>query len=169
MKKNCIKCNKEFNKNPSDSSSYWKIKKFCSSRCAGIFNNTAQKLIGTKRPKEVVDKLQKTMFKKGMKSWNKGIHFEAIQGDKHPMWKGGVSKINHSERQNLMNTLEYKLWRTAVFERDNYTCIWCGKKGGELCADHIQRWVDNPELRLAIDNGRTLCNSCHLKRHSKEF
>jgi len=57
------------------------------------------------------------------------------------------------------------LWRKAVFERDNYTCIWCGKKDKTIQADHIQEFATHPELRFAIDNGRTLCKDCHFKRH----
>lgn len=86
------------------------------------------------------------------------------RGDKNFFWKGGVTNKNLSIRMSL----EYKLWRTAVFERDNYTCIWCGLKGGNgvkviLNADHIKPFCDYPELRFAIDNGRTLCIDCHKK------
>ena len=76
-------------------------------------------------------------------------------------WKG--FKSNKREKYN--HSVEYKLWREAIFKRDNYTCVWCGKKNTYLEADHIQRWVDCPELRLAIDNGRTLCKKCHKIRH----
>lgn len=80
------------------------------------------------------------------------------RGDKHWNWKGGISVPNKQFRK----TIEYKLWRTAVFERDNYTCIWCGdNSGGNLEADHIKPFCDYPELRLAIDNGRTLCEDCY--------
>ncbi len=82
---------------------------------------------------------------------------EARKGDKWCTWKGGVSKPNELIRRSL----EYRLWRIAVFERDNYTCIWCCKKGGKLNADHIKRFSEYPELRFAIDNGRTLCEQCH--------
>ena len=61
-----------------------------------------------------------------------------------------------------------RLWRKSVFERDNYTCVWCGAKNGNgkaiiLQADHIKPFADYPELRFAIDNGRTLCIDCHKK------
>lgn len=87
---------------------------------------------------------------------------EARKGEKHHNWKGGITPLN----QKIRHTFEYKLWRTAVFERDNYTCIWCGAKSGNgkavvLNADHIKQFAYYPELRLAIDNGRTLCKSCH--------
>lgn len=71
--------------------------------------------------------------------------------------KGRKTEIN----QLIRTSLEYKLWRTAVFERDNYTCIWCGQHGGNLQADHIKPFAFYPELRFAIDNGRTLCVTCH--------
>jgi hypothetical protein len=82
-----------------------------------------------------------------------------VMGKNHWNWKGGITPI----RKKLYFSLEYQLWRKAVFERDNYTCIWCGNTGRELNADHIKPWADYPELRFAIDNGRTLCECCHRK------
>lgn len=68
------------------------------------------------------------------------------------------------ESKRIRKSIEYRLWREAVFSRDNYTCQICGKRGGgELHPDHIKQFAYHPELRFAIDNGRTLCASCHRK------
>lgn len=74
-------------------------------------------------------------------------------------WKGGKTEAG----KLIRNSKEYSLWRTAVFERDNFTCVWCYEKGGKLEADHIKPFAYYPELRFAIDNGRTLCINCHKK------
>jgi hypothetical protein len=84
---------------------------------------------------------------------------EAHKGEKSANWRGGLSSINKQIRASL----EYRLWREAVFKRDNYTCIWCKRKGIYLNADHIKPFALFPEVRFAIDNGRTLCVDCHKK------
>lgn len=52
-------------------------------------------------------------------------------------------------------------WRKLIFERDDYTCQFCGVRGTYLEADHIKPWAYFPELRYELSNGRTLCKSCH--------
>lgn len=109
----------------------------------------------------------KTVFQKGNVPWIKGIGHTAEtrlkmskskKGSKSPTWKGGICSLN----QIIRGSLEYRLWREAVFKRDNWTCVWCGdNKSGKLNADHIKPFAHYPELRFAIDNGRTLCVPCH--------
>lgn len=77
-------------------------------------------------------------------------------GSENPNWKGGITVI----KRGIRHSREYLLWKKAVVARDNYTCIWCGSKD-EIQADHIKRFSEHPELRFAIDNGRTLCFPCH--------
>jgi hypothetical protein len=97
-----------------------------------------------------------TEFKKGLIPWNKGMKgFQS--GNKHPNWKGGITSLNKSIR----NSPEYEQWRQEVFQRDNFTCQKCGHRGGELQADHIKPFFCFSELRLDINNGRTLCKKCH--------
>lgn len=94
--------------------------------------------LGTKIPIEV----RRKMGRKGMDN-------AAYIDGRTPL----VKLIRHS--------IEYKLWREAVFKRDNWTCLWCFQRGGVLNADHIKPFAHFPELRFAIDNGRTLCLPCH--------
>ena len=89
------------------------------------------------------------------------------KGNNHWNWQGGITPINFKIRHSL----EYKLWRESIFERDNWTCVWCGirsQKGIKviLHADHIKPFSLFPELRFALDNGRTLCKKCHLKTNT---
>lgn len=96
--------------------------------------------------------------KKGVQvAWNKGKPNLRIRGENNPNWRGGKT----SERVTAMGRIEYILWRTSVFMRDDYTCQKCDVRGGELQADHIKPWALYPELRYAIDNGQTLCINCH--------
>jgi hypothetical protein len=81
----------------------------------------------------------------------------------HPSWKGGLNKWRIKDK--IRGRREYKLWKRAVKERDNFTCIWCGSKE-RIETDHIKPFCDYPELRFAIDNGRTLCHECHQKTES---
>ena len=113
---------------------------------------------GKKHSKETKKKI--SGFQKGRKMLEvtKKKISEANKGSKSYSWKGGITPLNKIIRRSL----EYRLWREAVFTRDNYTCIWCGDdKGGNLNADHIKSFSLYPELRFAIDNGRTLCVPCH--------
>lgn len=91
------------------------------------------------------------------------LHKEIMRsrkGSNSPSWKGGVTPINKLLRFNNV----YKEWRIKVFLRDNYLCKKCGK-GGSLQAHHLNNFSSHPELRYALDNGQTLCLSCHLAFH----
>jgi 5-methylcytosine-specific restriction endonuclease McrA len=136
IKKNCLNCGIEMwieqNRLKSGRG------KFCTAACRrlGIFTQEVRKKMSDK--------------KKGKPSGRGGerCHF----------WKGGVTEVNRVIRMST----EMRNWKRAVFERDNYTCIWCGTKG-DINADHIKPFATYPDLRFDVDNGRTLCVPCHKK------
>lgn len=128
---------------------YWKGKK----RDLETKEKIRKKNIGRKLSEKTKEKM--SLSRKGH------LPYFVKYGKDNPAWKGdkAISPIN--KRIRFSN--EYKLWRKSVFERDNYTCIFCGKRGGIIHADHIKPFSQYPELRFAIDNGRTLCIDCHRK------
>lgn len=84
-----------------------------------------------------------------------------IKNGKHNWWKGGISSENH----RIRNGVEFRLWREAVFARDNWTCQKTGKRCIELHPHHILPFAYYPELRFAIDNGITLSKDSHREFH----
>lgn len=83
-------------------------------------------------------------------------------------WIDGRTPENH----RIRNSPEYVAWRTAVFERDNYTCQDCGAHTGmghrvTLEAHHIHEFAKYPDERFLVENGATLCAKCHDKTKRK--
>ena len=111
--------------------------------------------------------IRTNMEKYGHKSWMQvPENAKCFSGENSPVWKGGVSRTRYERAHK-----EYYDWRTSVFERDGYTCQRCGahnQKGThvELHAHHLKNWADNPDSRYIIENGVTLCSSCHYAFHS---
>lgn len=79
------------------------------------------------------------------------------RGELNPAWKGGITP----ELKMIRTSEAYSSWRTAVFERDNYTCQDCGQHGGYLEAHHVHEFSKYPDERLLVGNGKTLCPPCH--------
>lgn len=134
--KDCLNCNKKFETFKSEDF------KFCSQDCVPAHPENLGKYLKGQKGKD-----------------NYFFNNKEYSGKKHWNWQGGITPIS----QKIRNSQEYTIWREAVFLRDNYTCQICNERGGNLNADHIKPFSLYPELRLAIDNGRTLCKSCHLK------
>lgn len=134
---------------------YWKGKKRIISPEWRMNASLARK--GNPGVKSMLGKKHSPTTKLKISMANRGKRRPDISGPNNRFWKGGVTPINKAIR----GSMEYRLWREAVFSRDGYTCIWCGQKGRILNADHIKPFSLFPELRFSIDNGRTLCEQCH--------
>ncbi len=149
----CTICLKEY---PVKGTKRREGSKFCSIACH------AQSLIGKVSPNK--GKVASIETRQKQREAKLGI-----RGADHWNYKGAKGTMRH----RLMQQDEYKQWRKAVFERDNYRCVLCGKSGSEtyLQADHIKSWANHEESRYDVSNGRTLCISCHENTDSfpKQF
>lgn len=127
------------------------------------------------RLKENGVKLRKPNRRLGAIAWNKNKPYLAIRGKKHPRWKNGITTLN----QQLRHCIEMKNWKRTIIQRDNFTCVDCGKTGSNIFEiDHYPKRFaqiisDNKltsyqEAQLCdelwdLNNGRTLCIDCHNK------
>lgn len=147
--KECLDCKKVFHPR------FEKIK-FCSKKCDSHFRTKEHNRPCKQCSKSFYARNMKTRFCSHKCYGKSGVG--ARKGELNTNWKGGITRTSVAIR----NSTEYKLWRKSVFERDDYTCVWCGNnESGNLNADHIKSFAQYPELRFAIDNGRTLCIPCH--------
>ena len=100
-----------------------------------------------------------------------------MRGENSPRWKGGASNLS----KRIKNSFKYKKWREAIFQRDNWTCQQCGKRGGIILHPHHRRSFAsileenniktledalNCEVLWNINDGITLCRNCHKKTNT---
>jgi hypothetical protein len=135
LKKVCLGCKQSF----VVKHQHW-FRKYCSKECS-VKNKPIWNL-GKKLSKE---------------------HLQKITGVNANNWQGGKA----TEAQIIRHRREYREWRKAVYERDNYTCQECHARSAKgvpviLNAHHIKPFSRYPELVYSVDNGVTLCRSCHL-------
>ena len=186
----CLDCNKNLKKYTS---------KRCQ-KCSSIYNaKHSNKAIGKRHGKYkhgLSTKVNNCLLCYKIISWRakKCLSCQAKTRDFNPNYKnGGKCNLN----KLIRGTENYINWRKACFERDNYTCQDCKEVGGILNVDHIKpfyiiikeflqqykqfsRVKDKLVLcKISItykpfwnlDNGRTLCKSCHkvvTKKQIKE-
>lgn len=98
-----------------------------------------------------------------------------LSGRNHWNWKGGITPKN----ERIRRAIEFRLWREAVFARDNWTCQKCkirciglrdisGRNSNKLIqCHHIKNFSKYPELGTSIENGITLCKKCHDDFHKQ--
>lgn len=156
--KNCIQCGSSFTRYLSRKAVY------CSKKCvkfSGVFSHRTKHTLESLRKMSENRKGKggvlghpyygggKGWFKKGMRPWN---------------YQGGI----RTPSQILKDDVRWKKWRLAVFQRENWTCQWCGARSGNgkkiiLHPHHIKSKAVYPDLAYEVSNGMTLCVPCHEK------
>lgn len=88
-----------------------------------------------------------------------------LTGPDHPSWD---HTITNEERNVSRDRLipGYKGWKKKIYAKNFYKCVICHSKEN-ICAHHLESYKSNPNLRLDLNNGITLCRKCHLKFHTK--
>jgi len=163
VKVKCIVCGKEF----------WKTKKLIKSGRGKFCSKKCKHLSQVKREKVICEYCDKSFMAKAFEIKRGGgkycstlcankDYYNKYGGSKASNWKGGKQRNKHN------GEAKYKIWRTSVFKRDNYTCQECGQVGGKLNAHHILSWASYPDQRYILKNGITLCTKCHREKHRKE-
>lgn len=120
---------------------------------------------GTEGRKKLIDIMQTKTYKKKQSisktGRNNGMY--GMRGELHPRWdKNSCNEQRKRERKFYENTQ----WRKSVMKRDNYTCDCCrDRTGGNLVAHHLNGYNWDIENRTNVDNGVTLCDSCHKEFH----
>jgi hypothetical protein len=145
----CRYCQKIFYK-PLKHPERWDARIFCSPKCSGLGSKT-QFEFGHK-------KLNNAGFVFG----HKIRHNNHLSGGNHYNWRGGITSLN----DKLRKSKKIKIWKKRVFERDGYICQECGQRGGKLHIHHIKPFSLFPKLRFDVDNGLTLCTTCHYKTNT---
>lgn len=144
-----------------------------------VLRKTADHNKGRKLSKEHKQKMSEAHkgFRHSLKSKIKMS--ESKRGSKSRFWKGGIATLT-----NLIRCcFKYRQWRSDVFTRDNFTCVLCNIRGGNLEADHYPKkfsdiFQENNIKSLEealmceefwnINNGRTLCIKCHNKTRGRK-
>ena len=152
--KECLYCKKKFKVSKLRITD---IRIYCSKEC--FAKGMSIKITGKKR--SIESKKRMSEFWKGRsrpwlmgKSYWKGKkHSEKTRKelsktkmkDKNPNWRGGITK----ESKLIRSRVETKLWREAVFARDNWICQKYKIKGGILDPHHIFNFAEFLELFMS--------------------
>ena len=151
----CKICKTEFKRYPSRKAI------FCSPKCQAIDK------IGIKNP-GLSERMKGNKYALGHIYTKEARQKIGISnsGENCHFWKGN-KMAEYPKKDRIRKSIEYRIWRNAVFELYDYTCQKTGERGGKIVAHHIQNFEDYPDLRLAIDNGIVLTEKSHKEFHQK--
>ena len=96
--------------------------------------------------------------------WNAGSAHNR-RGALHHCWNPNLTNEDRRKQKNHWG------WQNrvtlGVFKRDDYTCVVCRRRGGELAAHHKDSWDWCVKGRYDMGNIDTTCVPCHIDFHRK--
>ena len=162
----CHKCNKK---------SLYDKRKFTLEAAKEIFEKAGCKLLATKYENSKVrmpflcecmntGEVSLHQFQKGSRC--KKCEMKKKRGENHHNWNPDLTDEQRNEKR--FRKPENRIWRTKVFERDNYICQICFSTNcNRLEAHHLDGWNKFAQKRFCVENGITLCKEDHKEFHSK--
>jgi hypothetical protein len=142
LSKQCKSCGKTFYKPTNLSMKNWTERSvFCSRACINKGRVSFRK--GKPLGYDVWNK-----GKKGLQvAWNKGIHYEQLANDKHPLWKGDDATLIAKH-----NWVVRRLGRPKK-------CEHCG-----TTEDRMYHWANiSGEYKRDLSDWKRLCVPCHKR------
>ena len=132
--------------------------KFCSRKCADKHRKRKPKTLFSYSCRECGKTFQNRKGRGGTNEYCSRQCLAISRGrrmrrEKHPFWKGGVSKRPHSVRIVTQKVVKQK-----------GRCERCGETAN-LQGHHIAPYSKNPQLRDDPNNIEVICSSCHAKQH----
>lgn len=165
----CKFCEKEIK-------TYNKERKYCSLACRGkaqrtFFNKVCVNCGETFTVNRSTIKWSKIRGLKIRFCSNK-CKYSHCAGKNHPAWVKDRTLL-YNRGKSIRKSKKMQDWRVMVFERDDYTCQMCHDRSAPnnpvaLNAHHIKQFNTHKHLRFDLNNGITLCESCHKKTYWKE-
>lgn len=87
-----------------------------------------------------------------------------IQATMRAKFAGIKPNLEMKALQAVRKTTDYLNWKKSILDKFNYTCVFCGETDpNRLTVDHIKPLRLFPELATAPNNGRIVCNICHVR------
>lgn len=78
---------------------------------------------------------------------------------------GNVALVPRNYESLRLPAAEWAVLRSGVFERDRYTCTYCGARGVRLECDHIHPLSRGGSNE--VENLTTACTDCNRSKHAK--
>lgn len=88
------------------------------------------------------------------------------KGVEHYNFNKNITNEERTAMRYEIGREDRRKWRKAIYERDDYSCVICNKRGGKINAHHLNGFNWDTDGRYDVENGVTLCNSHHLEFHS---